>query len=321
MPETDLTREVPLPMVHESARLTWVGATTSCLRALGVECDAADVAGHSGYAFALSINGGLCPSGPTEVDWAALAYGPQSLGRSTTTLLTGDCHTDGSRCERTEDHCREVFELVRREVEAGRPCVLWGAGPPEFGAVRGIDGEDYLFVAGGPTPERLAWNAIDAPGGPYALAFPTPVMLHRDRDLTALRRAFEMLTRPQAGPHSRRGLEAYTFWAEELREGRASAFGNSYNAQCWAEARRRAKTFVGRLAERYAREGAPLHRIRRAFDEVSENLDRVAELFPFTKEEGAVADSDRIDSAVAHLEVARAAEQSAIETFPEMPWF
>ncbi len=321
MAATNTTSRVPMSIEYEPAWLTWVGATTTCLRALGVDCDAADVAGHSGYAFAISINGGLCPSGPTDVDWAALVYGPQSLGRSTTTLLTGDCHTDGSRGERTEAHCRAVFDLIRGEIEAGRPCVLWGAGPPEFGVVRGIEGEDYLLVAGGPTPERLAWDAIDAPGGPYALAFPTPVRLHEDRDLTALRRAFAMLTRPQEGQSARRGLEAYDFWVEELRESRADAFGNSYNAQCWAEARRRAKTFIGRIADCYGVEGGPIDRIRHAFIAVSDHLDQVAELFPFCRDEGTVEDADRIEQAVAHLEAARTAEQSAIETFPEIPGF
>ena len=32
-----------------------MAATTGCLRALGVSCDATDVAGHSGYAFLLNI--------------------------------------------------------------------------------------------------------------------------------------------------------------------------------------------------------------------------------------------------------------------------
>jgi len=45
--------------------LTWVGATTGCLRALGVNCDTADVAGQSGYAFRIIINDTLCASGPT----------------------------------------------------------------------------------------------------------------------------------------------------------------------------------------------------------------------------------------------------------------
>ena len=65
---------VPLQVEWKPAWLTWVAATTACLDALGVECDLADVAGRSGYAFELWIHEGLCPSGPTALDWHALLH-------------------------------------------------------------------------------------------------------------------------------------------------------------------------------------------------------------------------------------------------------
>jgi hypothetical protein len=52
-----------------SSWLSWVGATTGCLNALGVQCDPADVAGHSGYAFRLTIVKDVCVSGPTCFAW------------------------------------------------------------------------------------------------------------------------------------------------------------------------------------------------------------------------------------------------------------
>jgi hypothetical protein len=39
--------------MYRPAWLTWVASATTCLNALGIECDRVDVAGFSGYAFHL----------------------------------------------------------------------------------------------------------------------------------------------------------------------------------------------------------------------------------------------------------------------------
>jgi hypothetical protein len=312
MPESAAATCVPMEIQFQGAWLSWVGSTTMCLNALGIECDLADVAGYSGYAYAISINPGLCPSGPTDVDWPSLAAGPLSLGRSAMSFICWDCHTDGSRCDRTRAHCRAVFEMIAREIEAGRPCVLWGAGIPEFGVVRGIDGDDYLLVKGGPIPERLGWDGVDAPGGPYALTLPTPVQVDGRRDLAALVRAVTMMTRPNEGPGGQRGLDAYTFWIDQLRAGEAMIMGHSYNAQCWAEARRHAGTFLGRLVERTERRFPPLVEAHDTMREVADHLAAVAELFPFRHEEGLVNDAEAVDAAADHLQEARRAEERAL---------
>ncbi|MDY7110001.1 MAG: hypothetical protein SYC29_15320 [Planctomycetota bacterium] len=314
MPETKMNTAacVPMEIEFQGTWLSWVGSTTMCLNALGIQCDMADVAGYSGYAFAISINPGLCPSGPTDVDWPALAAGPMSLGRSAMSFICGDCHTEGSRSDRTRAHCRAVFEMVAREIEAGRPCVLWGAGIPEFGVVRGINGDDYLLVKGGPIPQRIAWDAVDAPGGPYALSFPTPVQPDGRRDLAAIVRAVEIMTRPNEGTGGQRGLDAYSFWISRLRAHEAAIMGNSYNAQCWAEARRHAATFLGRPVERTGGRFPPLVEAHEAMHEVADRLSAVAELFPFRAKDGIVDDAASINAAAGHFEAARQAEERAL---------
>ena len=108
-----------------------------------------------------------CPSGPTSLEWAELSSGVLDLGRSAVAYVTGDCYADDLKNERTRAHARTVFEMVRREVEAGRPAVVWGLGIPEFGVVRGVEGEEYLTLPYGPVPDRVRWDEIDAPGGPF----------------------------------------------------------------------------------------------------------------------------------------------------------
>jgi hypothetical protein len=318
MPETTAETRVPMEIEYRPAWLSWVGSTTMCLNALGIECDMVDVAGYSGYAFAIAISPGLCPSGPTDPDWAALAAGPLSLGRSAMSFVCWDCHTDGSRCGRTREHCREVFQMVAREIESGRPCVLWGAGTAEFGVVRGIDGADYLLVKGGPIPERVGWDDLDAPGGPYALAFPTPVQVHEQRDLEGLIRAVNVMQTGREDPGARRGPDAYAAWAEHLRAGRAAVLGNSYNAQCWAEARRCAHAFLDRLVNKTEARYPILIEARDAFHTVADRLRQVAELFPFTSAEGVVEDGAVIDEAADLLAAAGAAEQQALDALRTM---
>ena len=134
---------VPMEIPWQGTWLTWVGATTMCLNALGEDCDPIDVSGFSGYAFALSINEGLCPSGPTMLEWASLGTGVlTSLGRTVKTFFSGDCFVGEFRNDRTRAHARLAFEMATREIEAGRPCVVWGLGVPEFGVVRGIEGDE-----------------------------------------------------------------------------------------------------------------------------------------------------------------------------------
>ncbi len=80
--EEGTTVRVPMQMPYQPGWISWVAATTACLKALGVACDAADVAGHSGYAFLLNICEGVGPCGPTNFDMGRLLGGVRSLGRS-----------------------------------------------------------------------------------------------------------------------------------------------------------------------------------------------------------------------------------------------
>ena len=68
--------KVPMEIEYRPAWLTWVASTTGCLRALGIDCDHADVAGYSGYAFLTNVAEGLHPSGPTAFDWGRASRMP-----------------------------------------------------------------------------------------------------------------------------------------------------------------------------------------------------------------------------------------------------
>jgi len=311
-----MKKEVPIEMKWEPSWLSWAGSVTTCLKALGVECCIAYVGGHSGYSFALSINEGICASGPTFLDWAALSSAIPGMGRSVMTYQSRECFTDDTRNERTLAHAKEAFELATREVEAGRPCVGWGLGIPEFGVIRGVEDEFYLCVPGGGIPERVKWDKLDAPGGPYLLTFPTPVkrLVNWDFDLESIRRAVMMLTRPNHGANMTCSLEAYDYWCEQLKAKNAIMWANSYNAQCWSEARAQATSFLSVIAKDHPKVNA-LISAQESFKTVFRNLSKIAEMFPFTMkfEDDKITDEKIIKTAVKHLQGAKEAESKAIE--------
>lgn len=80
----------PLTVQWLGGWLSWVAATTACLRALGVDCDPVEVAGISGYAFVLNSDAIVDVSSPTAFDWSLLTTGVQLLGRSTQEFCAHD---------------------------------------------------------------------------------------------------------------------------------------------------------------------------------------------------------------------------------------
>jgi len=320
MSRTDQAVSVPMDVEWVPSWLSWVGSVTTCLRALGVDCDRADVAGVSGYAFQLTIHKQLCPSGPTVCSWGALAEGLPLLGRSVQSFATAhECHTGDSRNDRTREACRRAFETVSAEIAAGRPCMIWGTYVPEFGVVVGIDGDCYVVksfreVTGEPQPP-IHFDDLDAPGGPYALAFPSEVRPDpRWPDRYAVWRAALLLEQSAWWhPDWTTGLAAYDAWVAAMESGDLIPFGAAYNAQCWAESRALGRDFLGRVAGRCPFAAEPLGRAAEAFGESADHLAHVARLFPFPPRDEERPDAQVCREAAEALRAAQAAEARARE--------
>jgi len=313
---------VPMEVEYAPAWLTWVAATTTCLRALGVECDQTDVAGFSGYAFHLCIHKELCPSGPTVLDWDALNWGVRYLGRSTKTFYSGQCHSEGYKSELTRGHCRSAFELAKSEIEAGRPCVIWGAYVPEFAACVGVDGDAYLVKSFKECINQeqppIPFDEVNAPGGAYVLGFPNATSLKRlHADQHAVLRAVELARTPSSSYAY--GPGAYDLWIESLKAHRADGGGNSYNAACYAEGRRFASEFFARMAKRNGFAAKELNRAAANCEKAADATAQVAKLFPFPGEWGKKINDDKaIAEAGKLLKAAKDAESRAIGTLAKI---
>lgn len=308
---------VPMEVQYPPAWLTWVACTTGCLKALGVECDLTDVAAHSGYAFVMSVHEELCPSGPTVFDWGQLLVGINFLGRSTLCYQTADCHTEETMDDRTRAHCRYAYEIVEKEVIEGRPCAIWGTYVPEFGIAVGVEDGSFHVKSFRECLKQeqppIPYDAIQAPGGPYVLAFPTPTghTVGPWRDAWTIRRAVRNLT--AAGEHAKygSGLDGYKVWIAAMESGKAHDFGNAYNAQCWAEAKTFAREHLKRVAKRNEKPSEILNEAVLHYENVCAAMNEIAKLFPFPPQDQLKDEKNR-KAAIEHLKAAHEAETKAV---------
>ncbi len=310
---------VPMKVEYEFAWLTWVASATGCLKAIGVDCDHAEVAGYSGYAFMLNVATGVCPSGPTAFDWGLLHRGVSLLGRSTLVFHGAHCPCEmktEANATRVRAEMRAAYEMVASEIAAGRPCVIWGTYDPDFGIAVGVENDTYLvetFRRGTDEPQTpIPYDGLVSPSGAYALAFPTAIEISRRQgDREALRHAVTMLNYSNGGPQYANGEAAYDRWIECLDRGDAAPHGNSYNAHCWEEARRFARDFLARVSARNRDVSDSLAPAIAAYGDVAEPLDKLTDLFPFPDRDRKVDDPQVRAKAVEHLRAAKAADARA----------
>jgi hypothetical protein len=305
---------------YQPAWLTWVASTTTCLRALDIECDQVDVAGFSGYAFHLGIHEEVCPSGPTALDWARLSRGVHYLGRATLEFRSPCCEI---MSQAREESCRAAFELVRGELQAGRPCVLWGTYVPEFGVVVGIEDEAYQVKSFKEVLQQqqpaIPYDQTEPPGGIYILGFPAEAEYSElQRDLETILEALRLWQRPPYGLY-RFGADAYDLWIEALRAKRAGRFGCGYNAACYAEGRRCAQQFFERMSARRPLAAELLKKTSESYREAADAMKRVSEVFRFGHEEqGPITADAKIEQAAGLLAEARDAETQAMAALTEI---
>jgi len=308
--------------------LSYTGAIAGSLKALGVDCDPVDVGGYSGYAFLINVSKGVtCPSGPTALPlktWKQIHKGTESLGWTIEHYEYPHDYPakEGNPTPQEIEIAKKLFEKIKREIdERDRPVVLWGLVAPEYGIVKGYDGNSYItstFRTLTKKPEDLInFYDLKAPGCIDAFFFRDKVDVDAtEADREALERAinFAAANVPILGNYVG-GPPALDEWAnvlENLPKEKQNYMGNSYVGACVAEGRWMSREFLTRLAKKY--HGEQLKHLREAsecYEKGWKLMEEFMRIFPF-KFQGEMKLDDRKKGAEI-LRKAKPFEEEAIK--------
>jgi len=278
--------------------LSYTGAIAGSLKALGVDCDPVDVGGYSGYAFLINVSKGVtCPSGPTALPlktWKQIYKGTESLGWTIEHYEYPHDYPakEGNPTPQEIEIAKRLFEKIKREIdERDRPVVLWGLVAPEYGIVKGYEGNSYItstFRTLTKKPEDLInFYDLKAPGCIDAFFFRDKVDVDAtEADREALERAinFAAANVPILGNYVG-GPAALDEWAnvlENLPEEKQNYMGNSYVSACVAEGRWMSREFLNRLAKKY--HGEQLKHLQEAsecYEKGWKLMEEFMRIFPF----------------------------------------
>jgi DNA-binding HxlR family transcriptional regulator len=294
---------------YQPCWISYFGAVAGCLKALGTDCDMVDVGGHSGYAFLINVAKGVtCPSGPTafpEKTWKQIRDATEELGWTIETLAYEGSYPEkeGVPTSKEIEKAQKIFDKIKQEIdERDRPVVLWGLVVPEYGIVKGYEGNSYIVstfrrLTGQPENPILFYD-LKAPGCLDTLFFRKKVK-RRDEtvDKGALQRAINfasakvpILSNYEAGPTA---LDEWANVLETLPEEKQNYHGNSYVGACYCESREVCAQFLKRLAKKHpGKQSKHLVKAAECYERGWKLMTEFTQLFPF-KFQGDMSLTDR----------------------------
>jgi len=308
--------------------LSYTGAIAGSLRALGVDCDTVDVGGYSGYAFLINVSKGVtCPSGPTALPlktWQQIHKGTESLGWTIEHYEYPHDYPakEGNPTPQEIEIAKKLFNKIKHEIdERDRPVVLWGLVVPEYGIVKGYEGNSYItstFRTLTKKPEEpINFYDLKAPGCIDAFFFRDKVDVDA---VAAYREALEsainfaaanvpILDNYIGGPAA---LDEWANVLENLPKEKQNYMGNSYVGACVAEGRWMSKEFLTRLAKKYHGEQLKhLQEAAKCYEKGWKLMEQFMRIFPF-KFQGEMKLEDRKKGAEM-LRKVRPIEEEAIK--------
>jgi hypothetical protein len=311
--------------------ISFNGAVGGVLRAMGVEYDVVDVAGHSGYAFLMGVPvGRMCPSVPTSfpvTTYREFARGVSAMGIEAEILSEEGGYMCGESASfEDQERACALFKRVREAIDvSGRPVVLWGLPIPEFSIVNGYEGERYVASTyRSPDPaqgeELVPALGTQSPGCLMMVTFSGPA----SGEDTWLERAVRMASgKADVCQGYVSGPKAAQEWSFVLlRVGDDEYMGNSYTAACYAEGRSNAGVFLKRMARsKKGRSSRELMDASTAYARGAQVMEEYVRLFPFNfqgklSEDSRVRDSNLLLELKEHEESAVMQMREALSRWP-----
>ncbi|MBN1678317.1 MAG: winged helix-turn-helix transcriptional regulator [Candidatus Thermoplasmatota archaeon] len=285
---------------YEPCWLSLLGAISGSLNALGNRTSIVEVGGYTGYPFLINVSiGETCPSGPTALHiktFLEILGGIDCLGWHVQNREYPHSYPSRPGAPSPEDLkiAREVFERIRKEIDQrDRPVVLYGLVAPEYGIVRGYEGESYLVSTfrsiqnPGVEEEPVPYHKLNAPGCVDEIYFAERVKV---RSLRARKEALARALRFAEGDVEMQrnyvsGPPALAEWAsvlEEATETSQNYMGNSYVGACVQEGREISSAFLKKIAKQAPKsQSRDLSRASASYAKGARSLAEFTKLFPF----------------------------------------
>jgi DNA-binding HxlR family transcriptional regulator len=292
-----LKKVISKKVEYQPCWISYTGAVAGSLKALGTNCDVVDVGGVSGYGFLINVAKGMtCPSGPTafpEKTWKQIRNATEDLGWTLETLAYDGSYPEkeGNPTAKEIEKAREIFEKIKQEIDGkDRPVVLWGLVIPEYGIVKGYEGNSYIVSTYrsliGQTETPVLLHDLKAPGCLDAIFFREKIKTRGEAaDKEALRRAIDfasakirVLSNYVAGPEA---LDEWANTLETLPQSKQNYHGNSYVGNCYHEGREMCAQYLQRLAKRHpGKQSKHLLKAAEAYGRGGKILEDFTQLFP-----------------------------------------
>lgn len=298
-----------------------------CAAAQGMGVSRAWLYGSTGFAFALNIHEVICPSGPTAWNTRRCLELAANIGLPTRRIQAHKSQEDFAAVR------EQAFAAAKAAIDEDRPCVLWEADIPEWYTVVGYDRMHLLFLGEGDVKPIHHLKLADTDIGWLNLWLPEVAAPADDRQIVrdALKFALDHAAGRYAFENYKAGLAGYDLWIAALQrvpvmqEVKATAFGQGYNAQCWAECRQMAAAFLKEAKQRLAdpRLDSLFDAAIADYNTVAAALTRVAELTPFAPPDDEAAlqrlqDESLRGQLIAALQEARDAEARGLADLKQL---
>ena len=285
---------------YEPCWLSLLGAISGSLTAIGPRRTVVDVGGYTGYSFLVNVSKGeTCPSGPTALHiktFTEILEGVQCLGWRLRNFEYPHSYPSSPEGPTAEDLkvARKVFEMVRREIDnRARPVVLYGLVAPEYGIVRGYEGDSYIvstfrsLQTGCADEDPVPHHELNAPGCIDAIFFDDRVKV---RPSKARKEALARAIRFAEGDSDTlrnyvSGPLAFEEWAralEDVPEEAQNYMGNSYVGACVEEGRVISSAFLKAVSRKApTSQTRHLSRAASSYAKGGRSLAEFTKMFPF----------------------------------------
>lgn len=279
--------------------LTFIGAVTGAFNSLGKKVTVDEIAGFTGYGFLLNVpKQGLWSSSPTShngfdiIIKALSKFGWRIKKYHEPESLPSDFSHSKPLSMRDDVRAKNLFEMIKKEIDKDKPVVLWGVHVPEYGIVTGYNNDNYvvssIHTLDARFKNQIPYNRLDAEGAVFVYMFDRKIntkIESKDHKESIKRAIMFAESKKLAFNIFVSGVDAYDTWIEHLEEGLTEDtkyFGNQYMINSYLDARKSVVEYLGKLIKIYR--GTPqineLYQTFHEYQKVVKIYKMLSKLFP-----------------------------------------